>query len=536
MNFVSSHNRLISGIFLFLITSVFSPTATAADWPQYGGPDGRWVADAGDHQYLQDWSKARLVWTSETAEIGPGRGQAPRYGFRNAAAKGGIDPWGGAASLVIADGLLYQLYLRPVGKAYNKAVVEKIEERFRDREGFSIEHLRRNFSIEAESVVVAIDVKSGKTVWTQAFRGVQYHGDFAKPRGSNNSPAAGDGKVFVLGYDYVLRAHDAKTGKVLWQTKQPAGYAENLQIMLESGANFIRKPNNQGVMVVRERATTLYAPPLRYTDGVVLYSLNSNTLIAVDGETGKELWQAKNSITSRAAVAIWCRDKDKGVCFVAGSKGGTVTCFEARSGKKLWELTGKGETYHPTVAGDLLLINETNTGKGQPVATLGCYRMSDTGAEQLWVNKEEKQLTHASASARLFHNGRFIVGSWAGPLSHKDGKKQKRAALRFFDAKTGKVDEPLRLLPGVEDTSLAPDSMATLIGDLLYVENDSHHQSNTTRTIIDLKTNKVLAQYKAPFVTAGGYGGTVTNQPIVDGRLYLRCVDGHIRCYDVTAP
>ncbi len=89
---------------------------------------------------------------------------------------------------------------------------------------------------------------------------------------------------------------------------------------------------------------------------------------------------------------------------------------------------------------------------------------------------------------------------------------------------------------GMEETSLAPDSMATLVGDLLYVENDSHHQSNTTRTIIDLKTNKVLAQYKAPFVTAGGYGGTVVNQPIIDGRLYLRCIDGHIRCYDVTTP
>ena len=69
--------------------------------------------------------------------------------------------------------------------------------------------------------------------------------------------------------------------------------------------------------------------------------------------------------------------------------------------------------------------------------------------------------------------------------------------------------------------------MVTVVGDLLYVENDSHHQSNTPRTINDLKTNKVLAQYKAPFVTAGGYGGTVVNQPIVDG---------HIRCYDVTTP
>jgi outer membrane protein assembly factor BamB len=293
--------------------------------------------------------------------------------------------------------------------------------------------------------------------------------------------------------------------------------------------------NNKGQPTTRTTAKALFAPPLRYADGVVLYSLDSRTLIAVDGETGKELWQAKNSVTSRAAVAIWRRDKDKGVCFVAGSKWGTIACIEARSGKQLWELTGKGETFHPTVAGDLLLINETNTGKGQPVATLGCYRMSDTGAEQLWVNTEEQQLTHANASVRLFHSGRFIIGSWAGPLSHKDGKKQGRAALRFFDAKTGEVDEPLRLLPGVEHTSLAPDSMATIVGDLLYVENDSHHQTNTTRTIVDLKANKVVTQYNAPFVTAGGYGGTVLNQPIVDGRLYLRCVDGHIRCYDVTA-
>ena len=523
---------LYASIFI-LVTSMFSLTATAADWPQYGGPDGKWVASAGSHTYLTDWSRAKLVWTSETAEIGPGRGQAPRYGFRNADPKG-INPWGGAASPVIADGLLYQLYLRPVGNIHNKAVVEEIEKKWRDREGFSIEHLRRNFSIEAETVLVAIDLKSGRTAWTQAFRGVQSSGDYAKPRGSNNTPAAGDGKVFVLGYDFILRAHDAKTGQVLWQTEQPAGYAEDLQIMLESGSTVIKKLNSRGQPTTRTTATALYAPPLRYADGVVLYSLNSSTLIAVDGETGKELWQAKNSIVSREVVAIWRRDA--GTCFIAVNRSGTVVCLEARSGKKLWELTGKGGTFQPIVAGDLLLINETNTGGGQPVAQLGCYRMSDTGAEQFWVNTEEQQLTHAAASVRLFHSGRFIVGSWAGPLSHKDGKKQGRAALRFFDAETGKVDEPLRLLPGVEHTSLAPDSMATVIGDLLYVENDSHHQSTTIRTIVDLKTNKVVTQYKAPFETAGGYGGTVINQPIVDGRLYLRCIDGHIRCYDATAP
>lgn len=420
-----------------------------------------------------------------------------------------------------------------MGNVYNKAVVEEIEKKWRDREGFSIGHLRRNFSIEAETVLVAMDLKSGKTVWRQAFRGVQYHGDFAKPRGSNNSPAAGDGKVFVLGYDFILRAHDAKTGKVLWATEPPASYAKDLQIMLETGSTIIRMLNSKGQPTTRTTATVLYAPPLRYADGVVLYSPDSSTLIAVDGETGKELWQARNSIVSREVVAIWHRDG--GACFIAVSRSGNVACLEARSGRRLWELTGKGETFQPTVAGDLLLINETNTGGGQPVAQLGCYRMSDTGAEQLWVNTEEQQLTHAAASVRLFHSNRFIIGSWAGPLSHKDGKKQGRAALRFFDAETGKVDKPLRLLPEVEYPSLAPDSMVTAVGDLLYVENDSHHQTNTVRTIVNLQTND-LVQYNAPFVTAGGYGGCVINQPVVDGRLYLRCTDGHIRCYDVTVP
>ena len=88
--------RRFQTLILLFIAGMF-PLAAASDWPQYGGPDGRWVADARDHAYLKDWSKAKLVWTSETAEIGPGRGQATRYGFRNADPKG-INPWGVAAN------------------------------------------------------------------------------------------------------------------------------------------------------------------------------------------------------------------------------------------------------------------------------------------------------------------------------------------------------------------------------------------------------------------------------------------------------
>ena len=355
------------------------------------------------------------------------------------------------------------------------------------------------------------------------------HGDFAKPRDTNSTPAAGDGRVFVLGYDYVLRAHDGATGELLWQTNPPENYAEGLALLISNETTFIRTEDQ------RVQARMCYAPAVRYVDGVVLYAPGSSSLIARDGESGEELWRADGATDRVQAIPVWRHEV--GTCVITVSRGGTVACLDVCSGERLWELTGKGATIQPIIAGDLLLINETNSGGGQRIAQLGCYRMSNTGAEQLWVNEDEAQLSHARAPARAFHNGRFIVGGWAGPKVRGNGK-QERAAIRFFDAETGAVNDSLRRLPLGEGAAatLAPDSMITVVGNLLYIENDSHHSSNPIRTIVDHSTSEAIVQYTSPGSTAAAYGGTVINQPIVDGRLYLRGNDGHIHCYDVTEP
>lgn len=233
------------------------------------------------------------------------------------------------------------------------------------------------------------------------------HGDFAKPRDTNSTPAAGDGRVFVLGYDYVLRAHDGATGELLWQTNPPENYAEGLALLISNETTFIRTEDQ------RVQARMCYAPAVRYVDGVVLYAPGSSSLIARDGESGEELWRADGATDRVQAIPVWRHEV--GTCVITVSRGGTVACLDVRSGERLWELTGKGATIQPIIAGDLLLINETNSGGGQRIAQLGCYRMSNTGAEQLWVNEDEAQLSHARAPARAFHNGRFIVGGWAEP-------------------------------------------------------------------------------------------------------------------------
>ena len=50
-----------------------------------------------------------------------------------------------------------------------------------------------------------------------------------------------------------------------------------------------------------------------------------------------------------------------------------------------------------------------------------------------------------------------------------------------------------------------------------------------------MKKSLVIVLLVALIVGSALQAQDVTNQPIVDGRLYLRCIDGHIRCYDVTS-
>ena len=71
------------------------------------------------------------------------------------------------------------------------------------------------------------------------------------------------------------------------------------------------------------------------------------------------------------------------------------------------------------------------------------------------------------------------------------------------------------------------------LGNLLLIENDSHHKSNVIKTIYDLKTGAFTQHF--PNKTTGGYGGTAVNHPVVDGFIYKHCADGKIRCYDITA-
>ena len=500
-------------IYCFSLLLMASATVFG-DWTQYGGTHGNWKAAPTTKEYLRDWSKAKLVWESEVSDIGSGRGQSHRYGARNGVPSSinpskGKDAHGGCASPIIYDGKLYQFWMRPVGDTYSEDVVARIlaSPNAKKHRGFDPAHVKKLFSVEAANVVACIDLATGKTVWRKEFEDVPYSaasGIFAKPRGSNNTPAAGDGRIYVMGYDAIMRALDATTGEQLWQYGAAA-------------------------------EKTTFAPPVRYADGVVLY-LRGSGVTALDAATGEKLYHIKDAITSREAVAIW-RHADK-TYFITSSDSrsktpGQIKCFEAKTGKIIWQLEGKYLTFNPIVDGDYLLINETGTriSKGT-LAVLGMYKLSLTGAKQLWTLTDERYISNADNISRVIHDGKVIIGGRCGG-TRKDGSKQERGALMIIDAESGKMLNFLKTFEGSKQGHIAKDGMIIHLGDLLFIENDSHHESNVIKTIYDLKTGTFTQHF--PIKTSGGYGGTAVNHPVVDGRLYMRCADGKIRCYDVTA-
>ena len=82
----------------------------------------------------------------------------------------------------------------------------------------------------------AISVETGKTLWSY------------EQRVSNYSPilATGGGLIFNGGVDRYLRAHDADTGQVLWQTRLASQAVGNTVTYSVNGRQYIAIPGGGG--------------------------------------------------------------------------------------------------------------------------------------------------------------------------------------------------------------------------------------------------------------------------------------------------
>ena len=145
---------------------------------------------------------------------------------------------------------------------------------------------------QAKDVVVCIDGNTGKTLWRAEAPG--------EPTGrkSSSTPSVVDGKVFAAGSRYAYCV-DAKSGKTLWSTELPGKGTAS-----------------------------------RFSHGDKAFIM-AGKLVALDVETGKELWRANELSASNSSPVIW---EEQGKVRLIVNARSNVSCLDPVTGEILGQL------------------------------------------------------------------------------------------------------------------------------------------------------------------------------------------------------
>ena len=137
------------------------------------------------------------------------------------------------------------------------------------------------------------------------------------------------------GEDEVMRALDAASGKVVWETKYNATYKPNPAATSKHGTG--------------PKSTPTFANGRLYTLGM------TGVVTAFDAATGKQLWQTAKPAVETLYHTAMSPVIDRGLCIVhvGGHNNGALTAFDERTGEVKWQWTGDGPAYGSPIVVDL---------------------------------------------------------------------------------------------------------------------------------------------------------------------------------------
>ena len=187
--------------------------------------------------------------------------------------------------------------------------------------------------------IVALDVKTGKTLW-------EYTPKFA----SRSAPAVAEGKVFVVTGSNLLIVLDEKTGQLLWSNKASkertsllgngaAAIQDGIAIVPFSSGEVKAFDTSSGVMLwsdilasgrvynTQSNLTHISANPVICKETVILGG-NANMVEAVDLKTGERKWLKKIGINNQPFVT-------EQITFLL-SNTNEVIALHTPTGKILW--------------------------------------------------------------------------------------------------------------------------------------------------------------------------------------------------------
>jgi outer membrane protein assembly factor BamB len=359
-------HRFVVGTFLAF---TFSLSLSAADWPQFRGPNGDGHADGA--KLPTEWDRAKNVtWRKEIPGLG----------------------W---SSPVVVDGRIFLTTAVPTNGDYSLRalalhaktgdVIWNVEVFHEDGKTFPGIHRKNSHAsptavVEGDAVFVhfghmgtaCLNAKDGSKVWTQQSLG------YKPVHGNGGSPVlAGDHLIFSIdGTDrQEVVALDKRSGKIAWRTPRdlkvakPFSFSTPLLITVNgqdqlvsagSGAVMSLDPKT-GKELWRVKYGTGYSvvPKPVFGNGLIYLSSGYDSpvfyAIKPDGRgdvTDTHIaWKAQTGAPRNASPLV----VDDAVYLAADD--GRFTCLDAKTGKVRWrESTGRAYSASPLFANGLIYL------------------------------------------------------------------------------------------------------------------------------------------------------------------------------------
>ena len=238
-------------------------TVVAGDWPQWRGPN-------------RDDNNTETGLLKKWPETGP-----PVQWSR---------PLGpGHSAITVADGRLFTLYRAGNGRA-------------------------KLGPWDAEETVVALDAKTGQTIWEHKYPSRRQ--DFSFGAGPHSTPLVVGNRVFTIGTNQEMFAFDAATGNVLWSH------------------DFIKEFNSPELLL-RPNVKTGYGCSLIAWRDTIICSVGGpgQSVMAFRQSDGAVVWKSGDFLTAASAPILIDMGGQPQVVFLAG---GTVTALNPGNGSILW--------------------------------------------------------------------------------------------------------------------------------------------------------------------------------------------------------
>jgi outer membrane protein assembly factor BamB len=257
------------GMRVLLVMAVLASVAVGAqergyaEWPQWGGPHRNFTVETSG--LADTWPDAgpRVIWSRP---LGTGH-----------------------SSIVARGGRLFTMYRAGNGRA-------------------------KQGPWDAEEVVVAIDAKTGKTLWEYKYPSKIE--DFSFGAGPHSTPIVIGDRVFTFGTNKQVHAFDVRTGRVVW-------------------SHDLVKEFNSPTLLIRPVVKTGYGcSPIAFRDTIICsVGGPGQSVMAFRTSDGAVVWKSGDFLTSEAPPIL---------IDIAGAQqlvvvgGGTVNGLDPASGQILW--------------------------------------------------------------------------------------------------------------------------------------------------------------------------------------------------------